>query len=147
MGERRDAGLLRERRRAHRWVRRVITLLHKSWKLEIRLADLRKGSKTLRKHGIDGEDLAGCLVKGHTLIFVDYRRSQIVETIVHECLHKLIPTSADAGTPESEKNHALVYELEALIMANLTYRLASDILYYAARRLPPPKTRAPRKKR
>lgn len=113
---------LKERRRAHRLTRKVIHFLRDNedgW--VIRLYPITGNAKLCRKLGFKTANIAGCLLDDRMMIIAD-PRSDVLSTIVHECLHALYPDAPEL----------MVMAMEQTCVKHLTRGQAEEIFVYSA---------------
>lgn len=113
---------LRKRRRAHRLTRKVIAFLRENedgW--TIRLDPIAGNVRLCRKLGFPNTNIAGCVLWETQTIIAD-PRTDVLSTIIHECLHVLYPDAPEL----------VVLSMERLCVRHLTRRQAEEIFVYAA---------------
>lgn len=111
----------KERRRAHRLTRKIITFLledEDGWRIELRPLYGRK--RTCASLGFGSSNIVGCVDWEQMLIVVD-PRYEALSTLIHEVLHVLYDE-----TPEAE-----ILGMEQLCAKHLTRRQAEEIWCYA----------------
>ncbi len=112
----------RDRRRAYRLLSRIYALLNSNeW--TIRFARLGENHRLRDKFG-HGANTVGLCDDDEQVLYVDHRRD-ILATIVHECLHALLPN----------KKENEVRDLEELIMNGMSPTQAKRLYLIAAQAL------------
>lgn len=114
---------LRERRRAHRLMRRIIRFLREEYEWDVRFLRL-DDRRTLKRFGFR-RPVVGVTDFERLEICLDPSFDDTFAVLIHECLHALFPE-------ESEEN---VLILEDLLRRHLTPHYARELILALARRL------------
>jgi len=112
---------MRKRRRAHRLTRKVIEFLRDNedgW--EIRLYPISGNVRLCRGLGFGTSNIAGCVLWDRNLIIAD-PRTDVLSTIVHECLHVLYPDAPEL----------VILGMEKECVRHLTRNQAERILFHS----------------